>query len=530
MAGPAAPGEPERVAFVLIDGVGDVTIPQLGGRTPLQAASLPHLDAVAAAGLTGLMDPVEPGLACGSDTAHLSLFGYDPRTYYRGRGAFESMGAGLDMSPGDIAFKSNFATLDPGSGIVLRRRADRRFEELGPVLCAALDGLRLPNFPQHSVSVKYATEHRCGVVVRGPGLADQISGTDPLKDNLPLQRSQALDGSPEAAHTAAVVNELSDCMRQVLEGHPVNEQRRAEGKPPANVVLLRGCGSRLALQEFKERHGLDACMVAPTKIIAGLGMSLGIRVLDVPGTTGDYRTLFHRKAEAIAEALSRGGFQFGFLHVKAVDDTGHDFLVDLKPRYQEVVDRMVAQLLCLLWEQERAGNGRYSIVVTGDHSTPVEFGDHSHEPVPFAIAHVRHVVEALGGNAAMERIPLGPIPHPGEQPAGAAQQAPAAAGAAAGQAAVAAGAAQPAGGQQMQARQGDPSQQEGEQLHQQQQADHHQQQQQQQAATSPSGRWGGAGAAQFDEIAVAAGQLGRFPGSQVMPLIRQFVGLEAAGG
>ena len=94
----------------------------------------------AAAGLNGLLDPVEPGLACGSDTAHLSILGYDPREYYRGRGAFESMGAGIPMSPGDIAFKSNFATLDTDTGTVLRRRADRKFEDVGPILCAALDG------------------------------------------------------------------------------------------------------------------------------------------------------------------------------------------------------------------------------------------------------------------------------------------------------------------------------------------------------------------------------------------------------
>jgi 2,3-bisphosphoglycerate-independent phosphoglycerate mutase len=132
---------------------------------------------------------VEPGLACGSDTAHLSLLGYDPRAHYRGRGAFESMGAGLAMAPGDIAFKCNFATLDPATGLVLQRRADRRFEHLGPELCAALDGLALPLHPGASLSVKYATEHRCGVVVRGPGLSDAVTGTDPLKDGLPLQAS-----------------------------------------------------------------------------------------------------------------------------------------------------------------------------------------------------------------------------------------------------------------------------------------------------------------------------------------------------
>jgi 2,3-diphosphopglycerate-independent phosphoglycerate mutase len=144
----------KRVAFVLIDGLGDVSLPRLGYKTPLQAAKLPNLDGIASAGVNGLMDPVEVGLACGSDTAHLSLLGYDPRVYYRGRGAFESMGAGLAMSPGDIAFKSNFATLDEETGIVTSRRADRHFEEEGPILCAALDGMKLPSFPQYEVRVR----------------------------------------------------------------------------------------------------------------------------------------------------------------------------------------------------------------------------------------------------------------------------------------------------------------------------------------------------------------------------------------
>ena len=140
----------------------------------------------------------------------MSLFGYDPRLMYRGRGAFESMGAGLEMRLGDIAFKSNFATLDVGAGTVLQRRADRRFDEEGPALCAALDGLAIPGFPEHRIAVKYATEHRCGVVVRGPGLSDAISGTDPLKDNLPLLAAAPLDGSRAAAHTAAVVVENAE--------------------------------------------------------------------------------------------------------------------------------------------------------------------------------------------------------------------------------------------------------------------------------------------------------------------------------
>ncbi|KAI4387852.1 hypothetical protein MLD38_000246 [Melastoma candidum] len=159
-----------RVAFVLIDGLGNVSIPKFGHRTPLQAARVPNLDAIASAGVNGIMDQGEVGLGCGSDTAHLSLLVYDPRVYYQGQGAFESMGAVLAMSSGDIAFKSNFATMDEKTGIVTSRRADRHFEEEGPIFCAALDELKLPSFPEYEVRVRYATEHRCGVVVRARNL------------------------------------------------------------------------------------------------------------------------------------------------------------------------------------------------------------------------------------------------------------------------------------------------------------------------------------------------------------------------
>jgi len=120
-----------RVLLLLVDGLGDVSVPQLGNRMPLQAARTRWLDAVAAGGVNGLMDPVHPGVACGSDTAHLSLLGYDPRASARGRGAFEALGAGLDLRAGDVAFKSNFAVVDDATRVVTLRRADRHFEEDG---------------------------------------------------------------------------------------------------------------------------------------------------------------------------------------------------------------------------------------------------------------------------------------------------------------------------------------------------------------------------------------------------------------
>ncbi|GAB4827442.1 hypothetical protein Ancab_034326 [Ancistrocladus abbreviatus] len=419
-----------RVAFVLIDGLGDVSIPRFGYKTPLQVARVPNLDAIASAGVNGLMDPVEVGLACGSDTAHLSLLGYDPRVYYRGRGAFESMGAGLAMSPGDIAFKSNFATLDEKTGIVTSRRADRHFEEEGPVLCAALDGMKLPSFPEYQVRVRYATEHRCGVVVKGPKLSGNISGTDPLKDNRLLLKAEALDDTDEAKQTAAVVNELSKEISRILISHPLNTKRLVEGKNIANVVLLRGCGIRIEVPPFERKHELWPCMVAPTKIIAGLGLSLGIDILEAPGATGDYRTLLTSKATAIAKALSAplqpcsnvfvpgedehrpgrsDGYDFGFLHIKVIDDAGHDKASVLKVKGLEAVDRAIGQLARLLWEVELTGKFEYFLCVTGDHSTPVEYGDHSFEPVPFALCRLKDFVEAAGGQSVVMEVPLDPF-------------------------------------------------------------------------------------------------------------------------
>ncbi|KAF9593397.1 hypothetical protein IFM89_022658 [Coptis chinensis] len=297
----------EQVVFVLIDGLGDVLL-RFGYHTPLQVAKTPNLDAIASAGVNELMDPVEAGLACGSDTAHLSLLGYDPRVYYRGWGAFESMGACLAMSPGDIASKSNFATWDDKTGIVTSRRANRHFEEEGPIFCAGLDGMN-----------------------------NAWAWNNYYLDNRLLLKAEPLDDTDEAKHTAEVVIELSKEISQILVSHPLSTKGAAEGKTVANVVLLRGCG---------------------------LGLSLGIDILEAPGATGDYRTLLTSKATAIAKALSApvqpcplvfvpgeenhkpgrvDGYDFGFLHIKAIDDAGHDKANIFKVKGLEAVDQAVSR-------------------------------------------------------------------------------------------------------------------------------------------------------------------------------------------
>ncbi|KAI4387854.1 hypothetical protein MLD38_000247 [Melastoma candidum] len=170
-------------------------------------------------------------------------------------------------------------------------------------------------------------------------------------------------------------------------------------------------------------------MVAPTKIIPGLGLSLDINILQAPGATGDYRTLLTSKASAIASALSaplnaspnvfvpgkddkqdwQSGYDFGFLHIKAIDDAGHEKATIFNVKGLECVDQAIGQLAKLLWHVESTGQFHYAICVTGDHSTPVEYGDHRFEPVPFAICWLRDFVSAVGGNPALDEISLDPF-------------------------------------------------------------------------------------------------------------------------
>ncbi|RLN72042.1 hypothetical protein BBJ28_00006736 [Nothophytophthora sp. Chile5] len=382
----------------------------------------------AGGGLTGLMDPVEPGYACGSDTAHMSILGYNPFVHYRGRGSFEAMGAGLAMDKGDVAFKCNFATVKPdenGQLIVEKRRVDRNFPAWGIELCTFLDGLTLPEFPSLRVATKYATEHRCGIVFKGPGLCDKMTGTDPLKDqyavpcscfesvfllnwpladlvcplsvdcSLPLVKSEPLNDSPEAAYSSKVLNAVSAAIHERLSTHPINKAREAENKPPANVVLLRGPGERIDVPTFADMHGLTPFMIAPTCIIAGLGMSLDFEIVTAPGATGDYHTNLNAKAATALEILRRGDVDFGFVHVKAVDDAGHDRDVAKKAHYIERADEMIALLLEGLHADYADGEDEVTIIVTGDHTTPVKYGDHTFEPVPFAIARAGAAYERL---------------------------------------------------------------------------------------------------------------------------------------
>ena len=174
-----------RILFVLIDGIAELDVAEFNNKTALAYAHIPHMDSIARYGVCGVHDPVQSGLACGSDAAHLNILGYNPFEYYNGRGAFETLGAGIDMAQDEIAFKCNFSLINDETEIVEKRRVDRHFD-WGVPLCDAIDGIAVPGFPSHRITCNYATEHRCGLKISGPGLSSKLEATDPLKDNKPL--------------------------------------------------------------------------------------------------------------------------------------------------------------------------------------------------------------------------------------------------------------------------------------------------------------------------------------------------------
>lgn len=317
---------PAAVILIIIDGLADISA------TPLQQAYTPTLDKAARYGRAGLIDPVSPGLACGSDTAHLAIFGYDPTKCYRGRGAFESMGAGMDVQPGDVAFKCNFAWMDDETGIVASRCAEKSeaMSHVAEVLVETLTAVRLEAFPGVEIDLVHAGEHRCGVVIRDRDavLSDMVTNTDPLLDNKPLQKCEPKDvKNPAATRTADVVNEFTHVVRRILRKHPKNIIASVKKRPVSNVLLLRGASERIHVPTFEEMHGVKSFLIAPTKIIAGIGMTVGIDIIKARGATGTYNTDLISKAHACVESLmlhdngeAAYKYALGIIHVKAVDE------------------------------------------------------------------------------------------------------------------------------------------------------------------------------------------------------------------
>ena len=357
----------KKVILVIVDGLGDRAIKD--GKTPLQLAKKPTLDELAREGSTGLMNTLGRGVIPGSDTAHLAIFGYDPKTYYKGRGPFEALGVGINLREGDVAFRCNFATVDEDLR-VLDRRAGRLRDE-GKELAKSLQGMEVDGV---KVIFSSSTEHRGVLVLQGEGLSPAISDTDPhTAGNPPVLESRPLVNTKEAKRTAKIVNEVVKRSKEVLSSHPLNKEREKDGKLPANIILTRGAGIYQKVDSLKDKYGFSSCCIAGSALYKGVARYVGMEVLKVAGATGRVDTNIEAKAKAAKEALSK--FDFVFVHVKGADNASHDGNLEDKLLMIEKVDRLAK----LLKEED------VYLVITADHSTPLSIKRHSSDPVPVLI-------------------------------------------------------------------------------------------------------------------------------------------------
>lgn len=357
--------------IMIIDGMGDRPIKELGYKTPLEAANTPNMDKMAEQGICGIMDPIKPGIRAGSDTSHISILGYDPYEVYTGRGPFEAAGVGLNVLPGDIAFRCNFSTAD-SDGIITDRRAGR-IREGTEEIAASINGMKISDDVE--VIFKESTGHRAVLVLRGEGLSDQISDADPKHEgNLPKE-VKALDDTKEAQRTADILNRIVTKSYDILKDHPINLKRIDAGENPANIIIPRGAGAVPYVEPFGEKYGLKPVCIAETGLIKGIGSITGMELIDIEGATGGIDTNLENIENGILETASQD-YDFILINVDGADEAGHDGQLEEKVKFIEKVDDMMAKLMEI---------DDVYFILTADHSTPISTMDHTGDPVPILI-------------------------------------------------------------------------------------------------------------------------------------------------
>jgi 2,3-bisphosphoglycerate-independent phosphoglycerate mutase len=328
------------------------------------------MDLMASRGINGIMDPIKPGIRAGSDTSHLSILGYDPYQVYTGRGPFEAAGIGVEVMPGDIAFRCNFSTSN-SAGVIIDRRAGR-IREGTDMIADSINGLKIDGSVE--VIFKESTGHRAVLVLRGEGLSDQVSDSDPKYEGKKPKEVVPLDGTPEAGKTAKILNELIKKSYQILKDHPINLKREKNGENPANIILPRGAGAVPEVQSFEDKYGVKAACIAETGLIKGIGNITGMDLIDVEGATGGIDTNLENITKSIQNAAH--DYDFLLINIDGADEAGHDGNLQEKVDFIEKVDAVVGEIM-------KIEDSIY--ILTADHSTPVAAMDHTGDPVPLVI-------------------------------------------------------------------------------------------------------------------------------------------------
>ncbi|HBP38604.1 MAG TPA: cofactor-independent phosphoglycerate mutase [Clostridiales bacterium] len=359
------------------DGMADRAIPELNNRTPLMAAAKPNMDRLAQSGLAGMVLTVPAELAPGSDTANMSVMGYDPRRYYTGRSPLEAISMSIEMEPGDVAFRCNLVTLSDAAEYDDRMMVDYSADEIGSDEAARLIEAVNQHFADDEIRFYPGKSYRhCLIWKNGP----LELGLVPPHDILTRRIGEYLPVGKQAGRLQQMMAESAG----FLAGHPVNRTRCKNQLKPANSIWIWGQGTKPDLPDLASLYCLKGSVICAVDLIKGLGICAGLHIVEVPGVTGNIHTNFSGKAEAAIQEFRRGQ-DYVYLHVEAPDECGHRAEIANKVRSIELIDSKIIGPVWDYLEANRQDTGEdYRILVLPDHPTPVSLRTHTGEPVPFA--------------------------------------------------------------------------------------------------------------------------------------------------
>src|SRR5581483_6587045 len=340
---------PSKIVLLVADGLGGLPL-EPGGKTELESARTPNLDACAREGVCGLSIPVLPGITPGSGPGHLGLFGYDPLQYRIGRGILEALGINFEVGARDVAVRGNFCTVD-AQGVITDRRAGRPTTERCVAMCRKLRQIRIPGL---EVFVEPVREHRFVVVFRGDGLGDAVNDTDPQQTGHKPLEAHGTDAA--SAKTAEAVNQFAAAAAKVLHSDS-----------PTNMVTLRGFARYPKIDTMQEVYGLHPVALAVYPMYKGLARLVGMDVADAGSTLKE-------QVDTLRQLWDK--YDFFFLHYKYTDSTGEDGNFAAKVEMIEKLDVEVPRIRSLNPDV---------LIVTGDHSTPSKLKSHSWHPVPVVL-------------------------------------------------------------------------------------------------------------------------------------------------
>jgi len=352
----------------------DYQMDQLEKKTALQYADTPGFDRLASEGELGLTRTIPGQLPPGSDTANLTVMGYDPLRYYTGRSPFEAASLGVELNPDDVSFRCNLVTLSPEGCYGDKNMKDYCAGEISNEEAEILIEEVKQYLGDQEIDFFCGFNYRHLMVWHG------------APEDWKLTPPHDISGKKIAEHLpsgsgSAKVRTMMERSFEILADHPVNRKRMEKGLNPANSIWIWGAGKKPLLPLFEEKYGLKGSVISAVDLVKGIGLFAGLKLVNVEGATGNIDTNYSGKAEAAVEALKKGD-DFVYLHIEAPDECSHRFETENKIKAIEMIDDLVVRRIRDDLERERMD---HSILLITDHATPLSLGTHTRDPVPFAI-------------------------------------------------------------------------------------------------------------------------------------------------